>query len=247
MGRILQADGGTLFLDEIGDISPMMQLRLLRFLQEKTFYPVGRDTPIQVDVRVIGATNADLKKKVQSGDFREDLYFRLRVIDIILPPLRERDDDIILLATHFMHKFSGKIGKTVSGISNQAIQLLLRYPWPGNIRELEHVIERACVLCPGPTISTEHLPLEVTNSQPAAPSFSPERNPFLISPQPESSPVGPPETVTEDYNPAVNRILAALSKAGGNKAKAARLLGMDRSTLYRKVREYQIDLEGLEL
>ncbi len=247
MGRILQADGGTLFLDEIGDISPMMQLRLLRFLQEKTFYPVGRDTPIQVDVRVIGATNADLKKKVQSGDFREDLYFRLRVIDIILPPLRERDDDIILLATHFMHKFSGKIGKTVSGISNQAIQFLLRYPWPGNIRELEHVIERACVLCPGPTISTEHLPLEVTNSQPAAPSFSPERNPSLISPLPESSPVGPPETVAEDYNPAVNRILAALSKAGGNKAKAARLLGMDRSTLYRKVREYQIDLEGLEL
>jgi len=154
---------------------------------------------------------------------------------------------VILLATHFMHKFSGKIGKTVSGISDQAIQLLLTYPWPGNIRELEHVIERACVLCLGPTISTEHLPLEVTTFQPEAPSFSPERNPMLISSLPEIGLVRPQGTVTEDNNPAVTRILAALSKAGGNKAKAARLLGMDRSTLYRKVREFQINLDELKL
>ncbi len=246
MGRILQADGGTLFLDEIGDISPMMQLRLLRFLQEKTFYPVGRDTPIQVDVRVIGATNVDLKKKVQSGGFREDLYFRLRVIDIILPPLRERDDDVILLAAHFMQKFSGKIGKTVSGISDQATQLLSAYRWPGNIRELEHVIERACVLCKGATISTEHLPLEVTAFQAEPLSFSLGQEALPIQLRTESILAPPTGTVTNDNSPAVNRILAALSKAGGNKAKAARLLGMDRSTLYRKVREFQIDLDRLE-
>jgi len=245
MGRILQADGGTLFLDEIGDISPMMQLRLLRFLQEKTFYPVGRDTPIQVDVRVIGATNVDLKKKVQEGGFREDLYFRLRVIDIILPPLRERQDDVLLLSLHFLQKFSGKLGKTISGISDQAKQLLSSYPWPGNIRELEHVIERACVLCNGATISTEHLPLEVS-------AYRPEQG-QPISPQgfiirgsiPAAMPAGK-GTAPAETNPIAERILAALSKAGGNKAKAARLLGMDRSTLYRKVRELQIDLDVLK-
>ncbi len=243
MGRILQADGGTLFLDEIGDISPMMQLRLLRFLQEKTFYPVGRDTPIQVDVRVIGATNVDLKKKVQEGGFREDLYFRLRVIDIILPPLRERQDDVILLTNHFIKKFASQVGKTVSGISEQAIHLLSAYPWPGNIRELEHVIERACVLCIGPTISTEHLPLEVTLYQPELAQALPFAQ---ITPSPATEPI--PVNATPafpDKPPIVERILAALNKAGGNKAKAARLLGMDRSTLYRKMRELQIDIEDL--
>jgi two-component system, NtrC family, response regulator HydG len=243
MGRILQADGGTLFLDEIGDISPLMQLRLLRFLQEKTFYPVGRDTPIQVDIRVIGATNVNLKKKVQEGKFREDLYFRLRVIDIILPPLRDRQNDCLLLATHFIQKFSNLIGKTVTGISDQAKQLLFSYPWPGNIRELEHVIERACVLCDGATISTEHLPLDVSTYKPgqALASYIPE--------QPGATPLmetAPAATVPLSFEkiPITERILAALHKAGGNKAKAARLLGMDRSTLYRKVRELQINLDG---
>jgi len=244
MGRILQADGGTLFLDEIGDISPMMQLRLLRFLQEKTFYPVGRDTPIQVDVRVIGATNVDLKKKVQDGGFREDLYFRLRVIDIILPPLRERQDDVILLTNHFIKKFASQVGKTVSGISEQAIHLLAAYPWPGNIRELEHVIERACVLCVGPTISTEHLPLEVTLYQPELAQALPFA---LITPgtATEPIPVNATPPASPERPPIVERILAALNKAGGNKAKAARLLGVDRSTLYRKMRELQIDIEDL--
>jgi DNA-binding NtrC family response regulator len=243
MGRILQADGGTLFLDEIGDISPMMQLRLLRFLQEKTFYPVGRDTPIQVDVRVIGATNVDLKKKVQDGVFREDLYFRLRIIDIILPPLRERQDDVILLTNHFILKFSGRIGKTVSGISDQAKQLLSSYPWPGNIRELEHVIERACVLCSGSTISTEDLPIEVT-------TYRQEQSPFGRAPiTPPSYPETTPSSISPGSpgnDPIVERILAALRKTGGNKAKAARILGMDRSTLYRKVRELKIDLNILK-
>jgi len=245
MGRILQADGGTLFLDEIGDISPMMQLRLLRFLQEKTFYPVGRDTPIQVDVRVIGATNVNLKKKVQEGGFREDLYFRLRVIDIILPPLRERQEDVLLLSDHFLQKFSSKLGKTISGISDQAKQLLFSYPWPGNIRELEHVIERACVLCHGTTISTEDLPLEVTahqweQRQPDSPQ------PIIVTSPSPASPLAGFGTPVSPANPVTERILTALSKAGGNKAKAARLLGMDRSTLYRKVRELEIDLESMK-
>lgn len=249
MGRILQADGGTLFLDEIGDISPMMQLRLLRFLQEKTFYPVGRDTPIQVDVRVIGATNVDLKKKVQEGGFREDLYFRLRVIDIILPPLRERQDDILLLTSHFIQKFSGKIGKTVTGISDQAKELLSVYPWPGNIRELEHVIERACVLCNGATISIEQLPPEILCCQLKQTAFSAEDSritPMRVLSEPE--PIANHHTyfTSVDNQPLIERILAALKKAGGNKAKAARLLGMDRSTLYRKVRELQIDLDDLK-
>ncbi|MBC8209009.1 MAG: sigma 54-interacting transcriptional regulator [Desulfobulbaceae bacterium] len=240
MGRILQADGGTLFLDEIGDITSMMQLRLLRFLQEKTFYPVGRDTPIQVDVRVITATNVDLKRKVEQGLFREDLYFRLRVIDIILPALRERDRDVEQLAHHFIKTISNKINKPISGISIQAMEHLLHYPWPGNIRELEHVIERACVLCSGSTLAIEQLPLEIVHYQP--PSHEPSVSPMTTT--------TPPSQLNKDelqQLPMDQRIIAALHKTGGNKAKAARLLGMDRSTIYRKIREQRIDIDNLDL
>jgi len=240
MGRILQADGGTLFLDEIGDISPMMQLRLLRFLQESTFYPVGQDTPLRVDVRVITATNVNLKDKVRTGAFREDLYFRLRVIDIILPPLRERGEDILLLADHFINKIAPKVGKNIGGISDQARQLLLAYPWPGNVRELEHVVERACVLCQGPTIATDHLSIEITDHRETAAGSMDE---------------GGERAVTSVALPAIplpelsstDRILQALRKAGGNKAKAARLLGIDRTTLYRKIRELHLDLSQTDL
>ena len=241
LGRILQADGGTLFLDEIGDISPLMQLRLLRFLQESTFYPVGQDTPLHVDVRVITATNVDLKEKVRSGAFREDLYFRLRVIDIILPPLRERGDDILLLADHFIARIAPKVGKTIGGLSDQARQLLLQHLWPGNVRELEHVIERACVLCPGPTISTDHLPLDLTSLPRSAeqPAFA-DRGPTPpVFAQP--APVAPATTLSR-----ADRIVAALRTAGGNKAKAARLLGIDRTTLYRKIKELRLDLSQLD-
>ena len=241
LGRILQADGGTLFLDEIGDISPLMQLRLLRFLQESTFYPVGQDTPLHVDVRVITATNVDLKEKVRSGAFREDLYFRLRVIDIILPPLRERGNDILLLADHFIARIAPKVGKTINGLSDQARQLLLQHRWPGNVRELEHVIERACVLCPGPTISTDHLPLDLTSLPRSAeqPAFA-DRGPTPpVFAQP--APVAPATTLSR-----ADRIVAALRTAGGNKAKAARLLGIDRTTLYRKIKELRLDLSQLD-
>jgi DNA-binding NtrC family response regulator len=234
MGRILQADGGTLFLDEIGDIPPMMQLRLLRFLQESTFYPVGQDTPLRVDVRVIAATNVDLKEKVRSGAFREDLYFRLRVIDVILPPLRERGDDILLLIDHFIAKIAPKVGKSIGGMSDQARQLLLDYPWPGNVRELEHVIERACVLCQGTTLSADELPTEIVVYR------QPEEQLQTEAGLERPATVAAPRTAP-NLSPT-ERILQALKKAGGNKAKAARLLGIDRTTLYRKIRELQMDL-----
>jgi DNA-binding NtrC family response regulator len=212
MGRILQADGGTLFLDEIGDISPLMQLRLLRFLQESTFYPVGQDTPLQVDVRVITAPNVDLKEKVR-----------------------------LLLADHFITRIAPKVGKTINGLSDQARQRLLEHRWPGNVRELEHVIERACVLCPGPTISTDHLPLDLTgpahpDERPALAASAPS-GPLFSQPEPAAPP--------DSLSPA-ERILQALRRTGGNKAKAARLLGIDRTTLYRKIKELRLDLSRVD-
>ncbi len=242
MGRILQADGGTLFLDEIGDISSMMQLRLLRFLQEKTFYPVGRDTAIQVDVRVIAATNVNLREQVQKGTFREDLYFRLRVIDIILPPLRERNGDTILLAKHFLNHYASQMGKPITGISEQAMDALSAYHWPGNIRELEHVIERAAVLCNDSTISTEFLPVEILYPQEYSHLTTTQVQEATI---PENEPQFTPQYFHADNQK--NSIIAALKKSGGNKAKAARLLNIDRSTLYRKLKELQIDLNSLDL
>ena len=243
LGRILQADGGTLFLDEIGDISPRMQVRLLRFLQEKTFYPVGHDHPISVDVRVIAATNANLKEKVREGNFREDLYFRLRVIDIMLPPLREREGDVTLLANFFVKKFTKKHNKNITGISEQAIEILERYKWPGNIRELEHVMERACVLCDTPTISSTYLPEDIIS-----PDYTMQEKP-LVAPAENSETasfsIQAPETTDLDSMTEEQRIVTALLRTGGNKAKAARLLGIDRSTIYRKIKEYNITPDAL--
>ena len=242
MGRILQADGGTLFLDEIGDISPMMQLRLLRFLQEKTFYPVGRDRPIRVDVRVIAATNVNLRKKVERGEFREDLYFRLRVIDIILPALREREGDVELLARYFISRISERIGKEISGISDQALSLMARYDWPGNVRELENVLERACVLCASPTISAALLPREILHPEERRSARRPQERIL-----PASGATLPGISVEPEYLSMEERIINALRKTGGNKAKAARLLGINRSTLYRKLHELNIDLSVFDL
>ncbi len=246
LGRILQADGGTLFLDEIGNISTMVQLRLLRFLQEKTFYPVGCDTPIQVDVRVITATNVNMRTLVEQGKFREDLYFRLRVIDIILPPLREREGDVMLLANYFITGIARKIGKEITGISDQALVQLSRYPWPGNVRELEHVLERACVLCSGTTITSSQLPEEVTAYQQIVSAQAGVQNGFTMVPA--SRGFGQQLTPREAVHLSPKtRILQALQRSGGNKTKAARFLGIDRSTLYRKIKDLQIDLSVLDL
>jgi len=232
-GRILQADGGTLFLDEIGDISQATQLRLLRFLQERTFYPVGHDTPLTVDVRVITATNADLKQKVIDGKFREDLYYRLRVIDIILPPLRDREEDLPLLIKYFLERFNTRLGKKIYGISDQVFKIFAEYSWPGNVRELEHVIERACVLCTETTITTDQLSPDflADNVQDEKKrSFIQFHNVHQLFPGP-----------VDEIESEPDRIVRVLRHCSGNKAKAARLLGIDRSTLYRKIQRYHID------
>jgi len=211
----------------------MMQLRLLRFLQERTFYPVGEDQPMKVDVRVIAATNADLKSQVISGKFREDLYYRLKVVDIILPPLRDRYDDIPLLVKKFIDRFSKRLDKPINGISDQALGQLMKHNWPGNVRELEHIIERACVLCSGATITLANLPLELQNQESAEIA--------------EIDVLSSLHTKADWSDNEGERILNTLRLTYGNKAQAARILGIDRSTLYRKIRQFDIDLSQLEL
>jgi len=222
-GRLLQADKGTLFLDEIGDISPRMQLLLLRFLQEKTFTPVGQDNPIAVDVRIIAATNVNFTEKVKDGSFREDLYYRLKVVEIKLPPLRDRKGGIPILVHHFLSMFREKLKRNIHGISDQAMEALARYTWPGNVRELRHIIERACVLCDGPTISLEHFPEEIQK-----PVIYISAQSGILDHRTNIATL-PPYVSEED------EIIEALKHARGNKSKAARILNIDRSTLYRKM------------
>ncbi|MCL2457671.1 MAG: sigma 54-interacting transcriptional regulator [Desulfobulbus sp.] len=239
-GRLLQADGGTLFLDEIGEISPRTQLFLLRFLQEKTFTPLGLDEPIHVDVRIIAASNVDFQKIVREGKFREDLYYRLKVIEIHLPPLRERKENIPLLANYFLITFRKQLGKNIASISDQALECMLRYSWPGNIRELKHVIERACVLCQDGVLQVKHLPVELQTASfkeielaeplALAPSAFPPTSLDLAHPMPP-------------YQSEEEKLRKALIYANNNRAKAAKLLGVSRSTLYRWMERYQLTEE----
>jgi len=222
VGRFQMADGGTIFLDEIGDVSATIQLKLLRFLQEKEFERVGDSEPIKVDVRVVAATNLDLGKKVVSGGFRQDLYYRLKVVQIALPPLRERREDIPLLTDHFLHLFRKKLNKHIDGVSDQVLAMFMRYPWPGNVRELEHAVEHAFVLCQGPVITAEHLPIE----------FAEQFKEIIHGP--ERRAINGPQEVLE-----------ALTKTDWNKAKAARLLGISRPTLYQKISEYNLTKPSL--
>ena len=219
VGRFQKADSGTIFLDEIGDISPRMQLRLLRVLQEKVFERVGDSTPIKVDVRVIAATNQDLVKKVTQGEFREDLYYRLKVVEIFVPPLRDRMDDIPVLVDHFIQKFNGKFNKNIDGVSEGVQRIFMAYHWPGNVRELEHTLEHAFVLCRQNTITREHLPDHFSEIS-ARQASSLHSNEF------------DPEAVRD-----------ALRKSGGNKAKAARLLGINVRTIFRKIEKYNINVD----
>ena len=235
VGRLYQADGGTLFLDEMGDISPKMQLLLLRFLQEKTFTPVGGDELVQVDVRVIAATNVDFLAMVAEGKLREDLYYRLKVIEVKLPPLRERIDDIPLLVNHFLELFCTQLNKRIVTISDQVTECMLGYSWPGNVRELRHVMERACVLCDTSVLLLEHLPEELRLASDeemlSQTAFAyPENDENVMSVLGTD-----PQYVNED-----DKIKHALRQANGNKAKAARILGVARSTLYRQMQRYNI-------
>ncbi len=213
-GRFQRADKGTIFLDEIGDLSPQMQLRLLRVLQEKVFERVGDSTPVKVDVRVITATNQDLTRKVRSGEFREDLYYRLNVVELTLPPLRERTDDIMLLVDYFIQKFNENFTKQVTAISDDVKKIFLDYPWPGNIRELEHTLEHAFVTVRQSTITADRLPQHFVHVKTSS-----------------SLPKEEEQGIIRD----------ALKKTDFNKAKAARLLGISRQTIYRKIKELEIE------
>jgi transcriptional regulator with PAS, ATPase and Fis domain len=222
-GRFQAANGGTILLDEIGDISPLIQLKLLRVLQEKVFERVGESTPQKVDVRVIACTNKDLKEKVRRGEFRQDLYYRLKVVEVSLPPLRERLEDLPLLVDHFCRSFNERFKKHIEGISSEVLSRFMNYPWPGNVRELEHVMEHAFVLCHGPVITLEHLPSEISSSD--------KSEKITIS---KTRAKEPKQT---------QEILDALNKTGWNKAKAARLLGIGRRTIYRKIHLFQFPNE----
>jgi DNA-binding NtrC family response regulator len=219
-GLIEEADGGTLFLDEIGDVSPAMQAKLLRVVQEKDFIAVGSTHPRKVDVRFVAATNKDLLSEVREGRFREDLYYRLNVININLPPLRERREDIEPLANHFLRIYNARIMKEVTAIDYEALQMLLQYDWPGNVRELENVMERAVILARSSTITAAALPM-TGSREPSVPSV----------------PSGAVPLVTLDE---VERrhIEAVLKQTGFHKSRTAEILGVTRKTLDRKIAEY---------
>jgi len=222
-GKFALAEGGTVFLDEVGDMPPALQVKLLRVLQEKEFEPLGSNQPIKADVRVVAATNQDLSKLIQKGLFRDDLYYRLNVVRIELPPLGERREDIALLINAFIQKFNVRMGKRVTGLSNQALKFLLEYEYPGNVRELENIIEHAFVLCKDDLIRLDCLPKEITGSQRETRESKLDRLP--------KSPLERAEAKT---------IQNALRSNEGNRLQTAAELGMSRVTLWRKLRKYGI-------
>jgi DNA-binding NtrC family response regulator len=216
-GKMETANGGTVFLDEVGDIAPELQTKLLRFLQEREFERVGGTGPIAVDVRIIAATNRDLEQSIKNNSFREDLYYRLNVIALTIPPLRERKDDISILANYFLQRFASETKKNFSAIADLAEEKLLAYRWQGNVLELAKVIERAVVLGEGPVLTVHHLPIRVLGGQP-------RNKPDELS-----------------YHDAINTyrrelIVEALATAQGNRAAAAKALGLHRTHLMKLLR-----------
>jgi Nif-specific regulatory protein len=224
-GRFELANGGTLFLDEIGELSPATQVKLLRVLQEREFERLGGVTSIKVDVRVVAATHRDLEAATQDKSFREDLYYRLNVFQLFLPPLRERQTDILLLADHFVEKYGVAHGKEVRRISNSAIEMLMAYHWPGNVRELENCMERAVLVCDGGVIHAHHLPPTLQTAEASGT--------FLAKP-------------FEDAVAAFERDLLqdAIKSARGNRARAARLLQTTERIFNYKMKKYGIRAEG---
>ena len=223
-GRFALAEGGTVFLDEIGDISPAMQVRLLRVLQERTYEPLGSTQTRHADVRIIAATHRDLAALIRKGTFREDLFYRLNVVKLELPPLRKRKEDIPLLVEHFVARFNRRQGKSVVGVAPDVMALLMAHDYPGNVRELENLIERAFVLCGTGRIERSHLPIELTGQSTAA---------FI--------PAG--DTIAAQTHAAeALAIRAALEQCGFNRLAAARELGLHKSTLFRKMKALGMDL-----
>ncbi len=234
IGRFQAADHGTIFLDEIGDLSPHIQLKLLRVLERKEFEKVGDSKTCKTDVRIIAATHVNLAEKVRQGKFREDFYYRLGVMTIYIPPLREHKDDIPVLADHFCSMFSELFDKDFKRISDDMLDIFMQYPWHGNVREMKYVMERACILCPGGIITPEYLPPELTANVKAASCSNLTTIPFFQSPAWE-------QEQTEPHSLNRDDILEILERTDWNKAKAARLLGVSRSTLYRKILEFGIE------
>jgi len=214
-GRFKLAEGGTIFLDEIGDVSVAVQVKLLRVIEQKEFEPLGATYTEKVDVRIIAATNRDLEEMVKDGRFREDLYYRLNVMKVELPPLRERRDDIPLLVEHFIQKYNKKMGKEIEGVSEEAMRLLLNHTYPGNVRELENILEHAFILCKGRIILPEHLPHYLHAKAPSLPAAS-----------------------LREWEREM--IKEALRRSGGNITSAARELGIHRTTLWRKMKKYHL-------
>ncbi len=227
-GRITMAEGGTIFLDEIGDLPPETQVKLLRVLQEREYHPLGGVETLQANVRVVAATNHDLAALVSQGKFRDDLYFRLAVVRLSIPPLRQRREDIPYLVDHFIQRFNAKKGKQIQGVDDRVMELLMRHELPGNVRQLENVIEHAFVLCHEGRIEPPHLPEEFTRDvqRPAPPPTSGRASPLQES--------------------EADTIRQALRRNRGKRARTAEELRISRTTLWRKMKRYGIRAEDYE-
>jgi DNA-binding NtrC family response regulator len=265
IGKFQKADTGTLFLDEVGDMSLRTQAKVLRALEEQRFEPVGAHESIRVDVRVVAATNKNLEEEISKGNFREDLFYRLNVVRIHLPPLRERREDIRLLVDYFLRKQTGSTGspKTISGA---ALELLEGYQWPGNVRELENILRRAVVVAKGPSLVPNDFPAEVTNSKSELPALPPIILPSVTAAtehsgaSTQSRDQGGPQELANIVRalfewakangklkvlPSVERelVIEALRETGGNQVQAAKLLGITRATLRKRVEKFGIKRE----
>lgn len=246
-GMFRLADGGTLFLTEIGDLPLPLQVKLLTVLDDREFFPVGGTRKVKVDVRVIAATHRDLATRVREGTFREDLYFRLNVLRLHLPPLREREGDVELLGNHFLKESAAALGKAIRGFSRPCRELLRQYPFPGNVRELRNIVEHAVHLCPGGLLEVEHLPASLLEARSAAEADGEARGGASASfPHPEAgveTAEGPRITAVATGWSQVERqmILDALMATGGRRQAAAKRLGWARTKLWRKMKRYGLD------
>ncbi|MBT5470922.1 MAG: sigma-54-dependent Fis family transcriptional regulator [Nitrospina sp.] len=245
-GKLEAANGGTLFLDEIGEMSPKMQVKLLRFLQDKSFEKVGGTKKINVDLRIISATNRNLEDAVKEGRFREDLYYRLMVYLISLPPLRIRKDDIPLLINHFLKKYKNEIPKNISTVSSYAMEALIRYPWPGNVRQLENEVYRAMVTTQTNSVQIENLSSEI---QKLREGYVDQGNQFIPNIESHENKMSSSKNHPQSISPSLsgikfdeiekNALIDALDRANGNIPLAAKELGISRATFYRKIKKYR--------